>query len=131
MANKIFSITVTGVKELAEKFPLAVRAGAERGIEKAILLLENAVKTKIQQGRPPHGATVATGTLIGSVFSEMRGSPVAPYGVVAVSPPADRYALVIEKGRTPGARMPPPEALLIWVRQKLRDAVGVTASVLA
>ena len=77
MANEVFTITVTGVKELAAKYPLAVRAGAETGIQKAILLLENAVKTKIQQGRPPHGATVATGTLMGSVFSEMRGTPAA------------------------------------------------------
>ena len=124
MANKIFTITVTGVKELVAKYPLAVRAGAETGIEKAILLLENAVKTKIQEGRSPHGATVATGTLLGSVFSEMRGSTVAPYGIVAVSPPADRYALVVETGRRPGARMPPAEALVIWVRQKLRDLIS-------
>jgi hypothetical protein len=127
--DKIFSITVTGVKELVAKYPLAVRTGAELGIEKAILLLENAVKTKIQQGRPPHGATVATGTLYGAVFSEMHGSPVAPYGVVAVSPPADRYALVVEKGRTPGARMPPPEALITWVRQKLGQAITAVATV--
>jgi len=129
MPNKIFSITITGVKELVAKYPVAVRAGAEVGIEKAILLLENAVKTKIQQGRPPHGSTVATGTLLGAVFSELRGTPVEPYGVVAVSPPADRYALVVEMGRTPGARMPPPEALITWVRQKLSTAIGAAATV--
>lgn len=129
MANKIFTISITGVKELMEKYPLAVRAGAEIGIEKAILLLENAVKTNIQQGRAPHGATVATGTLLASVFSEMRGTPAAVHGVVAVSPPADRYALVVEMGRTPGARMPPPSALILWVRQKLGNAITAVATV--
>ena len=131
MPNKIFSITITGVKELVAKYPVAVRAGAETGIEKAIMLLENAVKTKIQQGRPPHGSTVATGTLLGAVFSELRGTPAEVHGMVAVSPPADRYALVVEMGRRPGTRMPPAEALIVWVRQKLRDLIsaqGVTFS---
>lgn len=129
MANKTFSITMTGVKELVAKYPLAVRVGAEAGIQKAILLLENAVKTNIQQGRAPHGATVATGTLMGSVFSEMRGTAAEIHGVVAVSPPADRYALVVETGRRPGARMPPAEALILWVRQKLSTGIGAAATV--
>lgn len=95
-------------------------------------LLENAVKTNIAQGRAGgHGGAVATGTLLGSVFGEMHGSPVAVHGVVAAGPPADRYALVVERGRTPGRRMPPAEALLVWVRQKLHPASDKIARSLA
>jgi len=131
MVNKTFTIEFSGVKELEQKFPVAVHAGAQVGIQKSILLLENAVKTNIAQGRPGgHGGAVATGTLLGAVFSEMMGTPVNPYGIVAVSPPADRYGLVVEEGRRPGQKMPPPEALILWVRRKFRDAISVTATVL-
>jgi hypothetical protein len=125
MAEKQLTIDITGFEQWAERFPAQVRAGAERGIQEAIMLLENAVKTNIMAGRPGgHGSASATGTLLGSVFSELRGTPATVRGVVAVSPPADRYALVVEEGRTPGARMPPAEALIPWIMKKMRDAVG-------
>jgi hypothetical protein len=111
----------------AREFPPAVAKGAEQGITESILLLENAVKSNILTGRPPHGATSASGTLLGHVFSELRGTPASPRGIVAVSPPADQYALVVEKGRTPGKRMPPPQALIAWVRKRFPTVISATA----
>jgi len=129
MANRVFGIAWKGTEEL-KKFPEALLVGGRLGIEKSILLLENAVKSNIQEGRAGgHGAAVNTGTLLGSVFSEMHGTPVEVYGLVAISPPADRYGLVIEEGRRPGARMPPPDALILWVRHKFRDAITLAATV--
>jgi len=128
MPNLHLEIDTTGLKALAAKYPVAVAAGAARGIEESILLLEHTVKTNIQIGRPPHGSAVSTETLIRGVFEEMRGSEANPYGVVGVSPPADRYALVVEEGRRPGAKMPPPDALIIWIRKKWRGVIGVTAT---
>ena len=131
MAGAAFSISITGVDALAQRYGDQVRAGAAVGIEQSILLLENAVKTKIQEGRDVRhfGPAVATGTLLGAVFSEMRGTPASPQGIVAVSPPADRYALVVEKGRRPGQRQPPSDVLIPWIRQKLRDGFQAVATI--
>jgi len=128
MAYLKIDINVTGLKALAAKYPAAVRTGAASGIEESILLLENQVLTNIQAGRPPHGAAVSTSTLIHSVFAEIRGEAANLHGIVAVNPPADTYALVVEEGRRPGAKMPPPDALILWIRKKWGQSIGVTAT---
>jgi len=110
---------MTGLREWEQRFPTQVRAGAERGIGEALLLLENAVRTHILEGRPGgHGAAQATGTLVGAVFSEMRSTPQEVRGIVAVHPIAGGYALVIEEGRRPGQKMPPEAPIVAWILAK-------------
>jgi len=110
-------IDVSRPMELMEKFPEQVMAGAEQGIQEGVLLLENAVKSNILAGRTGgFGAAVATGTLLGAVFSDIHGTPTSIVGTVAVAPPADQYALVVEEGRLPGRKMPPVGVLRIWMK---------------
>lgn len=44
--------------------------------------------------------------------------------VTGIGPPRDAIASVLEEGRRPGKRMPPPDALKPWARRKLRDRVA-------
>ena len=60
----------------------------------------------------------ATGTLRGSIASEVRDGPGLRDLQAVVGTPA-KYGDVVERGRRPG-RMPPPDQLELWVRRKLR-----------
>lgn len=44
--------------------------------------------------------------------------------VTGIGPPRDQIAGVLEDGRRPGARMPPPDSLKPWIKRKLRNAVA-------
>lgn len=44
--------------------------------------------------------------------------------VTAIGPPRDQIAIVLEEGRKPGAKMPPPDSLKPWIRRKLRNQVA-------
>ena len=68
----------------------------------------------------PQGVGGTQGGLRGGIFSEMRGTELQPIGIVA-SP--SEHSEVMENGRRPGQRMPPPEALETWVEKKL-DVFG-------
>lgn len=82
----------------------------------ATMLVEREVKENMPRG--------ATGLTAASVTSDAFSTPAGPLGVVGSSQPS---ALFIELGTRPhpeagsqGARqMPPPEALVPWVRAKL------------
>lgn len=41
-----------------------------------------------------------------------------------IGPPRDEIAAVLEDGRRPGARMPPPDSLKPWVKRKLRNQIA-------
>jgi len=126
-----FTISIDGLQEMAGNFTAAATRGAAAGIQEAILLLERAVQEKIMAGRTERhfGPSVVAGTLESSIVSEMSQAGMNPEGFVGVAPPADEYALVLEEGRTPGARMPPSDALLPWVMEKLGSGVEASTSV--
>ena len=82
-------------------------------IQESTLYAEREIKTII--AAEAQGVMGAQGGLLGSTYSEMRGTPASPIGVVS-SPSA--YAIVIEEGRRPGQRMPPSDMLVPWIMQK-------------
>ncbi|MFL5736659.1 MAG: hypothetical protein ACJ76P_04900 [Actinomycetota bacterium] len=64
---------------------------------------------------------VFTGTLRGSWSTQVSGSGTHVVGVLG-SPLI--YAAVMEEGRTPGAQMPPPDAIAAWVAAKMGGTVS-------
>ncbi|HET7276134.1 MAG TPA: hypothetical protein VFI91_13275 [Longimicrobiaceae bacterium] len=82
-------------------------------VTEIVALLERNVKR-----RTPVGVS-GGGGLRGSIAGEVRQASSMGVGVPIgrVGSPLP-YALVVERGRQPG-KMPPPEALELWVRRKL------------
>lgn len=76
-----------------------------------VLLLEREVKL-----RTPIGASAAAR---GSIAGEVRGALAGRGQIVGVVGSPLSYIPVIERGRRPG-KMPPPDALELWVRRKLK-----------
>lgn len=72
-----------------------------RTIQYATLLAEQVAKD---------GAPRDTGTLARSIVSELQPTSARIYSPLV-------YAAVMEAGRRPGARMPPPGALAGWARR--------------
>lgn len=108
-----FSGTITGADLPSGEE--VVTPALEAAMTEALMLLEREVKA-----RTPIGATA---TARGSIASEVRrgsgagrGAPVIR-GVVG-SPQA--HVTVLERGRRPGAKPPPSDALELWVRRKLK-----------
>lgn len=97
------------------QFPDVMRQTTRAAVTEALAELEREVVAR---------APVAHGFLAGSIFSELRGTPAddVVQGVVAVNPPADRYALPVETGRKAGKR-PPLDALLLWLESPKMKAV--------
>jgi hypothetical protein len=59
---------------------------------------------------------VDEGILRGGIFTDIRGEGIGIHGIVAPGGGSRDYAAVVENGRRPGARMPPPQALRNWLR---------------
>ena len=58
---------------------------------------------------------VATGTLVDSFVIKPRKNGTQPYVLVANTA---KWALVMEFGRRPGMKAPPPDAIRLWLRRK-------------
>lgn len=71
------------------------------------------------QGEVQKRTPIDTGLGRGSVFTDLRGQPAGLRGIVA-SPLV--HMLVLERGRKPGGRMPPVEAIRAWLVRKGGDA---------
>lgn len=71
---------------------------------------------------------VASGFLLKSLYYYIKITPTKPEIQFTVSnDQAGQYADVIEDGRTPGAKMPPPKAIEKWIKiknLKLRNRQG-------
>lgn len=78
----------------------------ESGLTEMGQLLERTVKEATPLG--------ATKLLRGSIFAELRGTPVRELLVASTQP----YAPPVERGRQPG-KFPPMGPILLWVRRKL------------
>jgi hypothetical protein len=106
------------VQAAVARFPEAMQSAGETAVLEAVGFLE---------GEVAKASPVAHGFLAGSIFSELRGGEAegAIRGIVAVNPPADRYALPVETGRKAGKR-PPIEALVLWLKSpKMKAAVQI------
>ena len=97
---------------LSGKSPEIIQANLDRFVTQATMFLQVEV-----QKRTPQGVFGAQGGLLGSIQSEItgKGSPVIKGTVMS----AQKYAEVIEKGRTAGKGMPPVGTLLRWLEVKL------------
>jgi hypothetical protein len=126
MPDETFTISIDVPKDLAPNLTAAAARGAASGIEEGLFLLERVVKQKILAGREERhfGPAIFTGMLMKHVVSEMSRTGINPEGLVGVAPEVDTYALTLEEGRTPGAKMPPSDSLIPWVTEKL----GVTGT---
>lgn len=91
--------------------PEIVQRHIDALVQELTLLLQREVKT-----RTPQGVFGAQDGLLGSIQEEVtgRGTPLVK-GLVASG---HAYAEIIEKGRRPGGKMPPPGELVRWIEQK-------------
>ncbi|MFQ5638219.1 MAG: hypothetical protein ACE5IR_09535 [bacterium] len=77
----------------------------QRGMIKAVGHVEGKVKEKV-----PVGVTeTAQSGVVGKVLNPFEGR-------VGEQGPAVKYIEVIEKGRRPGKKFPPPDAIELWLR---------------
>lgn len=111
---------LTELRELAKRFPVAVREETMKVMDIIVTRLEGAVV----KGTPKGVGGVAG--LAGSMYGE-----VVDYGETiagTVGTPLD-YGLVRELGRRPGKAMPPVGPIALWAQRKLGvsadDALGV------
>lgn len=111
MSNKL-TFRISGVAEATGELRQAIEIGEERGLEKIGLRGEQLVAM--------HTPIGATGNLASGIFSALHKEGPVLHEVIAVGPPADVYAAAVEDGTRP--HMPPPSALLLWVKQKLNVA---------
>ena len=97
---------------LSGKAPQIIQAGLDRFITMVTMFLLGEV-----QKRTPQGVYGAQGGLLGSIQAEVtgKGSPIIKGTVMS----AQKYAEVIEKGRTAGKGMPPKGTLVRWIEVKL------------
>ena len=102
----------TSVAVLEGKGPAVIQTGLDGFVSEAVAFLQAEVMK-----RTPQGVFGAQAGLLGSIQSEVigKGTPVIK-GVVMS---AQKYAEVIEKGRTAGKGMPPKGSLVRWLEVKL------------
>lgn len=109
------TVTAKG-KILDGMAPEIAQKNLESAMYEAVALLERAVKQNIRKaGRVGVGG--AKGGLLSTIHGEVieKGMPIMK-GIVATQ---SKYGLVIEKGRSPGQKMPPADALDRWIDVKL------------
>jgi hypothetical protein len=95
---------------------LATQRNLDRAMSEAVALLERKVKENIRKA-PRIGVGGAKGGLLASIHGEtiQKGTPLIK-GIVATQ---SIYGEVIEKGRRPGKKMPPEDALDRWIDKKI------------
>lgn len=74
------------------------------------------IQAEVQKGTP-----VDMGILRGSIFTEIRGTAIPDMTGIIASPLS--YAGFVERGRKPGSKPPPVDALLTWVERHLQPHV--------
>ncbi len=105
-----YSVKVTGLEELAQKF-----AGAEGLIDRELKdAMKRAVITVEGEVKPLAPVGVSS-RLRNSIGSSVEGSGSKIVGRVGSSLKGEAYPSVMEYGRRPGAAQPPAEALARWV----------------
>lgn len=88
----------------------------QRNLDKFITQLTYFLLGEVQKRTPP-GVYGAQGGLLGSIQAQVagKGTPLVRGRVMS----AQKYAEVVEKGRTAGKGMPPKGSLVRWLEVKL------------
>lgn len=96
------------LRDPAGVFPPAIRSA----VTETVALLEREVKRRV-----PIGVTEAAR---GSIAGEVRvGTALGMGDALGTVGSPIAYVRVLNDGRRPGQRMPPPESLELWVRRKI------------
>jgi hypothetical protein len=104
-----YAVRIKGLDELRKQikdYPKIAGKHYRKAMRKSVTTIEEKVKplTPLFRGR-----------LRQSIVSEVRGTGVELTGVVGSNLKKEAYPAVMEFGRKPGAKMPPPKALERWV----------------
>lgn len=89
--------------------PVWLQLGLTEGVDAALEYIQREVQARTPEDR---GAARRT------ILTEIRGSTVDLSGKVFST---DIHTIVLEEGRTPGAKQPPTKALEDWVSRHLGD----------
>lgn len=118
-----YNVKVEGLKELhswIKRYPDISLKETRLAMEKSVKHVEREVKPLVP---------VFQGRLRNSMGSEVEQSGSKIIGIVGSSLKSEIYPSVMEFGRTAGAKMPPPSALVRWVHLVLQvpndKALGV------
>jgi hypothetical protein len=103
-------VTVKGLDELIEKFGNATPL-IQRELKRGMFQSVNAIRSEVIPLTP----VGVSGRLRGSIGSSVSGEGFSIVGKVGSSLKDTVYPAVMEFGRAPGSKMPPPDALLRWV----------------
>lgn len=79
------------------------------------------LETKVAENTP-----VNFGTLRGGIIARVVN---AFFSFVGVQGPATKYAPVVEEGRKAGGKYPPPDAITLWVKRKIKPPADELKSV--
>lgn len=109
--NLTINISTKGAL-LDGKAPQIIQVGLDRFVTSVTKFL----LTEVQK-RTPQGVFGAQGGLLGSIQADVTGKGTPLVKGVVMS--AQKYAEVIEKGRTAGKGMPPKGTLIRWIETKL------------
>lgn len=111
-------------KELAENFWPAVERGLKSGARRALTILHQSVETA-----PPASPRGSVGAFNTGDFKRRWKFRLVSMGNAVEFYNEHPAAPVIEDGRRPGAKQPPVDALVPWVRRKLhvtkQEAKGI------
>ena len=123
------TVYIKGLDELRsrlKKYPKIAGKHFKNAMLRSTILIERNVKPLTPVG--------VSGHLRKSIHHQVRGVGVNITGIVGSSMKKEIYPLVMEEGREPGAKMPPPKALerWVWIVLKVpREQVKGTAFVVA
>lgn len=105
-----YTLDTTGLQEMARQFPQYFKEETKAVMQLVVTRVEGEVVANTPSG--VGGEAGLRGSIAGEVY--VRGMTVT--GLVGTPLP---YAEVVEDGRRPGQKMPPPKALELWVNRKM------------
>lgn len=109
-----YNVSVDGLERfqrMMSKFPEVFYKHFKAGMHRSV--------TAIHKDVVPNTPVGVSSRLRNSMVSEVTQTMGSVVGRVGSSLTAEIYPMVMEKGRRPGARMPPPQALERWVHIQL------------
>lgn len=109
-----YTVKIDGLEELQRGFrlaPVITERESKRAMNESVIDVVREVKPLVP---------VYRGTLRNSIASEVQGSGPKIRGIVGSTLKDEEYPAVMEFGRRPGAKMPPPDALIPWVTRVLK-----------
>jgi hypothetical protein len=106
------------IVKLIEKGTLLTGRPAEEVRKAQLAAMHEATQFGVRRvkERTPQGVSGAQGGLMGSIQPDVISSGSKVIGIIGTANP---YGLVVEKGRRPKQKMPPPGVLLQWIELKL------------